>query len=35
LLQAIINRDHQAVRQVLLGYGEHNCQLVLAALADA
>lgn len=35
LLQAIINRDHPAVRQVLLGYGEHNCQLVLAALADA
>lgn len=35
LLQAIINRDHPVVRQVLLGYGEHNCQLVLAALADA
>jgi DNA-binding GntR family transcriptional regulator len=35
LLQAIISRDHQAIRHVLLGYGEHNCQLVLAALADA
>ena len=35
LLQAIIARDHQAIREVLLGYGEHNCQLVLAALADA
>jgi DNA-binding GntR family transcriptional regulator len=35
LLQAIISRDHQVIRHVLLGYGEHNCQLVLAALADA
>ncbi|WP_425914890.1 GntR family transcriptional regulator [Pseudomonas sp. GWSMS-1] len=35
LLQAIIARDHHAIRQVLLGYGEHNCQLVLAALAEA
>ncbi|WP_339079093.1 GntR family transcriptional regulator [Pseudomonas sp. TMP9] len=35
LLQAIISRDHQAIRQVLLGYGERNCQLVLAALAEA
>jgi DNA-binding GntR family transcriptional regulator len=35
LLQAIIARDHQAIRQVLLGYGEHNCQLVLAALAES
>ncbi|WP_339411157.1 GntR family transcriptional regulator [Pseudomonas sp. EA_35y_Pfl2_R5] len=35
LLQAIIARDHQAIREILLGYGEHNCQLVLAALADA
>jgi DNA-binding GntR family transcriptional regulator len=35
LLQVIIARDHQAIRQVLLGYGEHNCQLVLAALAES
>jgi DNA-binding GntR family transcriptional regulator len=35
LLQAIIARDHLRIREVLLGYGEHNCQLVLAALADA
>lgn len=35
LLQAIIARDHQAIRQVLQGYCEHNSQLVLAALADA
>jgi DNA-binding GntR family transcriptional regulator len=35
LLQAIIARDHHSIRQVLLGYGEHNCQLVLAALAEA
>ena len=35
LLQGIIARDHQAIREVLLGYGEHNCQLVLAALAEA
>lgn len=35
LLQAIISRDHQVIRQVLLGYGERNCQLVLAALAEA
>jgi DNA-binding GntR family transcriptional regulator len=35
LLQAIIARDHQAIRQTLHGYGEHNCQLVLAALAES
>lgn len=35
LLQAIMTRDHPAIRQVLLGYGEHNCQLVLAALAES
>jgi DNA-binding GntR family transcriptional regulator len=34
LLEAILTRDHQLIRQVLLGYGEHNCQLVLAALAE-
>ncbi|TWC30351.1 GntR family transcriptional regulator [Pseudomonas sp. SJZ079] len=34
LLQAIIARDHGQARDLLLGYGEHNCQLVLAALAE-
>ncbi|HBX56595.1 GntR family transcriptional regulator [Pseudomonas sp. UBA2684] len=34
LLQAIIARDHQQAREVLTGYGEHNCQLVLATLAE-
>jgi len=34
LLQAIIDRDHPRARDVLLGYGEHNCQLVLATLAE-
>ena len=34
LLQAIIDRDHPRAREVLLGYGEHNCQLVLATLAE-
>jgi hypothetical protein len=34
LLQAIIARDHGQARELLLGYGEHNCQLVLAALAE-
>ncbi|MHA6493424.1 GntR family transcriptional regulator [Pseudomonas borbori] len=34
LLQAIIARDHPGIRRVLLGYGDHNCQLVLAALAE-
>lgn len=34
LLQAIIARDHLQARAVLLGYGEHNCQLVLATLAE-
>lgn len=34
LLQAIIGRDHQQAREVLTGYGEHNCQLVLATLAE-
>ncbi|MVW75607.1 GntR family transcriptional regulator [Pseudomonas xionganensis] len=35
LLQAIVGRDAEQARQVLLGYGEHNCQLVLAALAES
>lgn len=34
LLQAIIARDQQKAREVLLAYGEHNCQLVLATLAE-
>jgi len=34
LLQAIIVRDHSQARAVLTGYGEHNCQLVLATLAE-
>ena len=34
LLQAIIARDHGRAREVLLAYGQHNCQLVLATLAE-
>lgn len=34
LLQAIIDRDQVRAREALLGYGERNCQLVLAALAE-
>lgn len=34
LLQAIIARDHARAREVLQAYGEHNCQLVLATLAE-
>ncbi|WPC06920.1 GntR family transcriptional regulator [Pseudomonas benzenivorans] len=34
LLQAIVERDHGRARELLLGYGEHNCQLVLATLAE-
>jgi DNA-binding GntR family transcriptional regulator len=34
LLQAIVERDQQRAREVLLAYGEHNCQLVLATLAE-
>jgi DNA-binding GntR family transcriptional regulator len=34
LLQAIFARDRQLLRQILLGYSERNCQLVLAALAE-
>jgi DNA-binding GntR family transcriptional regulator len=35
LWQAVVARDLPRIRQVLLGYGEHNCQLVLAALAES
>ena len=34
LLQAIIARDYSRAREVLLAYGEHNCQLVLASLDE-
>ncbi len=34
LLQAIIARDHDRAREMLLAYGRHNCQLVLATLAE-
>lgn len=34
LLQAIIARDHPRARDLLTGYGERNCQLVLATLAE-
>ena len=34
LLQAIIGRDHERAREVLQAYGQHNCQLVLATLAE-
>lgn len=34
LLQAIIARDEVRAYQVLRAYGEHNCRLVLAALAE-
>ena len=34
LLEAILARDHQWIRRILLGYGERNCKLVLATLAD-
>ncbi|MDF3930988.1 GntR family transcriptional regulator [Pseudomonas citronellolis] len=34
LLQAVIGRDEAAIRAVLLEYGRHNSQLVLAALAE-
>ncbi|MGE8496459.1 MAG: GntR family transcriptional regulator [Pseudomonas sp.] len=34
LLQAIIARDHQQARVVLTAYSQHNCQLVLATLAE-
>jgi hypothetical protein len=34
LLQAIIDRDHPCARDLLLGYGEHNCKRVMATLAE-
>ncbi|MES2821776.1 MAG: GntR family transcriptional regulator [Pseudomonadota bacterium] len=34
LLQAVIARDSARLRSVLGEYGRHNCQLVLAALAE-
>lgn len=34
LLQAIIARDYTVARRVLKAYGERNCQLVLATLAQ-
>ena len=34
LLRAIVERDHGRARELLLAYGEHNCQLVLATLAE-
>ncbi|WP_137817320.1 MULTISPECIES: GntR family transcriptional regulator [unclassified Pseudomonas] len=34
LLQAVIARDQQQIREVLSAYGKHNCQMVLAALAE-
>ena len=34
LLQAVIARDEARIREVLLEYSRHNCQLVLAALTE-
>lgn len=34
LLQAVLARDSEQIRAVLLAYGKHNCKLVLAALAE-
>jgi DNA-binding GntR family transcriptional regulator len=34
LLQAVLARDAEQVGAVLLAYGQHNCALVLAALAE-
>jgi DNA-binding GntR family transcriptional regulator len=34
LLQAVIARDIVQIRAILLGYGQHNCALVLTALAE-
>jgi DNA-binding GntR family transcriptional regulator len=34
LLLAVIARDQAKIREVLLGYGKQNCELVLAALAE-
>ena len=34
LLHAIVTRDAARAREVLQAYGQHNCQLVLATLAE-
>ena len=34
LLQAVLARNAEQIRSLLLAYGQHNCTLVLAALAD-
>jgi DNA-binding GntR family transcriptional regulator len=34
LLQAVLARDPVQIRALLLAYGQHNCTLVLAALAE-
>jgi DNA-binding GntR family transcriptional regulator len=34
LLHAISERDHARARELLVRYGEHNCQLVLATLGE-
>jgi len=34
LLRAVVGRDEAGIREVLLDYGRHNSQLVLAALAE-
>lgn len=34
LLRAVVGRDEAGIRAVLLDYGRHNSQLVLAALAE-
>jgi DNA-binding GntR family transcriptional regulator len=34
LLQAVLAREPEQIRSVLLAYGQHNCTLVLAAMAD-
>lgn len=34
LLAAVIARDEARIREVLTVYSQHNCQMVLAALAD-
>jgi hypothetical protein len=34
LLQAVLARNAEQIRSVLLAYGQHNCTLVLAAMAE-
>ncbi|UVE19312.1 GntR family transcriptional regulator [Pseudomonas sp. LS44] len=34
LLQAVIARDKAQIREMISAYSQHNCQVVLAALAD-